>query len=53
MILWPLYTLSKLFNAEHILVSTDSQKIKSLVESKGLKVPFKKTKKFIQMTTLE
>ena len=31
MILWPLYTLSKLFYAEHILVSTDSQKIKSLV----------------------
>ena len=44
MILWPLYTLSKLFNAEHILVSTDSQKIKSLVESKGLKVPFKRPK---------
>jgi len=44
MILWPLHTLNNLFNSEKILVSTDSNKIKSVVESKGLKVPFRRPK---------
>ena len=40
MIYWPLMELQKFFNAENILVSTDSKLIKSAVEMKGLKVPF-------------
>ena len=40
MIYWPLMELQKIFNAENILVSTDSKLIKSAVERKGLKVPF-------------
>ncbi len=44
MILWPLHTLNNLFDSENILVSTDSNKIKSVVESKGLKIPFRRPK---------
>jgi N-acylneuraminate cytidylyltransferase len=44
MIYWPLSELSKLFTAENLLVSTDSEDIISAVESKGLKVPFKRPK---------
>ena len=45
MIYWPLMELQKIFNAENILVSTDSKLIKSAVERKGLKVPFIRPKK--------
>ena len=44
MIYWPLSELSKLFTAENLLVSTDSEQIISAVETKGLKVPFKRPK---------
>ena len=40
MIYWPLMELRKMFKADNILVSTDSNSIKSTVEQKGLKVPF-------------
>lgn len=40
MIYWPLMELSKFINAENVLVSTDSELIKSTVEKKGLNVPF-------------
>ena len=42
MIYWPLEILSKIFNAENVLVSTDSDMVKSVVEKKGLTVPFKR-----------
>jgi len=42
MIYWPLMALSKLFNAESVLVSTDSDLVKTVVEAKGLSVPFKR-----------
>jgi N-acylneuraminate cytidylyltransferase len=42
MIYWPLSVLSKLFPAENVLVSTDSDQIKATVEKKGLIVPFKR-----------
>ena len=45
MIYWPLAELSKLFNSKNVLVSTDSDEIKSMVETKGLKVPFKRPDK--------
>ena len=35
MIYWPLMTLSRLFSSRNVLVSTDSDKIKSLVEAKA------------------
>ena len=44
MIYWPLMILSRLFSAGNVLVSTDSDSIKSLVEAKGLTVPFKRPK---------
>ena len=44
MIYWPLMILSRLFSAGNVLVSTDSDSIKSLVEAKGLNVPFKRPK---------
>ena len=40
MIYWPLMELRKIFKAENVLVSTDSNLIKVTVEQKGLKVPF-------------
>lgn len=40
MIYWPLMELSKSIEAKNVLVSTDSEVIKSTVEKKGLKVPF-------------
>jgi len=40
MIFWPLSVLSKLFLPANVVVSTDSDKIKAIVETKGLKVPF-------------
>ena len=40
MIYWPLMELRKIFKAEDVLVSTDSNLIKFTVEQKGLKVPF-------------
>ena len=40
MIYWPLMELRKIFNADNVLVSTDSATIKSFVERKGVKVPF-------------
>ena len=42
MIFWPLSVLSKLFIAENVIVSTDSDEIKAKVETKGLKVPFRR-----------
>lgn len=42
MIFWPLDELKKLFDYESIIISTDSEQIINLVESKGLKVPFKR-----------
>ena len=42
MIYWPLMTLSKLFSAKNVLVSTDSYLIKKEVEAKGLSVPFQR-----------
>jgi len=42
MIYWPLSVLSELFSAENVVVSTDSDEIKAIVERKGLKVPFKR-----------
>lgn len=42
MIFWPLSTLSKLFFSENILVSTDSDKIKAIVETKNLKTSYKR-----------
>ena len=50
MIYWPLMTLSRLFSSQNVLVSTDSDKIKSLVEAKGLTVPFKRTKDFLTIS---
>ena len=38
-------TLSRLFSSQNVLVSTDSDKVKSLVEAKGLTVPFKRPKR--------
>ena len=40
MIYWPLMELSKKFSPNQILVSTDSSKIISTVEKKGIKIPF-------------
>jgi pseudaminic acid cytidylyltransferase len=40
MIYWPLMELSNFIKAENVLVSTDSELIKSTVEKKGLNVPF-------------
>lgn len=40
MLYWPLMTVSKLFPAENVLISTDSKKVKELAEDKGLTVPF-------------
>ena len=45
MIYWPLMTLSHLFSSHNVLVSTDSDSVKSLVEAKGLTVPFKRPKR--------
>jgi len=45
MIYWPLMTLSRLFSSQNVLVSTDSDTVKSLVEAKGLTVPFKRPKR--------
>ncbi len=42
MIYWPLKVLSKLFVSKNILVSTDSDIVKSVVEKTGLIVPFKR-----------
>jgi pseudaminic acid cytidylyltransferase len=42
MIYWPLMALAGLFNAENVLVSTDSQLVKPAVEATGLSVPFKR-----------
>lgn len=42
MIYWPLMEISKLFSANNVLVSTDSDLIKKTVEAKGLRVPFKR-----------
>ena len=44
MIFWPLMVLSNLVKARNLLVSTDSDAIIEIVESKGLKVPFKRPK---------
>lgn len=40
LIYWPLMELNKFIEGENILVSTDSEAIKSIVEKKGLRVPF-------------
>lgn len=40
MIYWPLMELRKIFNANNVLVSTDSVMIKNVVETKGVNVPF-------------
>lgn len=45
MIYWPLMELLKLFKSSNVLVSTDSEEIKNLVEEKGLKVPFVRPEK--------
>jgi pseudaminic acid cytidylyltransferase len=42
MIYWPLKVLRNLFSAEKVLVSTDSEKVKAILEKKGLSVPFKR-----------
>ena len=42
MIYWPMIELSKIFKADNILVSTDSEIVKKIVERKGLIVPFKR-----------
>ena len=40
MIYWPLMEIQKIFNRENVLISTDSKSIKSVVQKKGLDVPF-------------
>ena len=40
MIYWPLMELSKKFSPNQILVSTDSSEITSIIEKKGIKIPF-------------
>ena len=45
MMFWPLMELSNFFSSKNILVSTDSDEIKKLAESKGLNVPFKRPAK--------
>ena len=45
MIFWPLMEIKGLVSASNILISTDSDLIKSTVFSKGLNVPFKRPKK--------
>ena len=45
MIYWPLMELQKYFKSENVVISTDSDLIKSTVEKKGLKVPFTRPKK--------
>jgi len=44
MIYWPLMELSKIFQSDQIIVSTDDVEIKGLVEKKGLTVPFLRPK---------
>jgi len=44
MIFWPLQQLTKIFLSSQIIVSTDDNNIKELVEKKGIKVPFKRPK---------
>ena len=44
MIFWPLKVLSSIFEPSKVLVSTDSKTIKSIVETKGLDVPFMRPK---------
>lgn len=44
MIHWPLMELQKAFSADNILVTTDSDSIKKMVEKKGLRVPFTRPK---------
>jgi N-acylneuraminate cytidylyltransferase len=44
MICWPLQGLSKLFSAKQIIVSTDDDEIKNVLEKYGLSVPFKRPK---------
>ena len=45
MMCWPLMELSNFFSSKNILVSTDSDEIKKLAESKGLIVPFRRPAK--------
>ena len=45
MMYWPLMELSNFFSSKNILVSTDSDEIKKLAESKGLIVPFRRPAK--------
>ena len=40
MIYWPMMELSKKFSSDQVLVSTDSESVISVIEKKGLKVPF-------------
>tara|TARA_B110000483_G_C18147209_1_gene523968 strand:+ start:635 stop:1369 length:735 start_codon:yes stop_codon:yes gene_type:complete len=40
MIYWPLMEMQKIFSRENVLISTDSKMIQSVVERKGLDVPF-------------
>jgi pseudaminic acid cytidylyltransferase len=40
MIYWPLMEIKKNFNRDNVLVSTDSEMIKGIIEKKGLSVPF-------------
>jgi pseudaminic acid cytidylyltransferase len=40
MIYWPLMELAKEFSSQQMLISTDAEEIISVVEKKGLKVPF-------------
>jgi pseudaminic acid cytidylyltransferase len=40
MIYWPLMAIKNIFNADKVIVSTDSESIKKSVECKGLNVPF-------------
>ena len=44
MIYWPLMELSKIFNSEQILISTDDNEIISKVEKKGINIPFVRPK---------
>ena len=44
MIYWPLMEIRKIFSKDNVLVSTDSELIKSYVERKGISVPFMRPK---------
>ena len=42
MLFWPLEAISSIVKSENIIVSTDCDEIKNLVETTGLRIPFKR-----------